>query len=392
MNEKHHKLKKIEPIIASLILISGLAMLGWVITNYIINSNAEKVPFDNRVSAVFYENSENQSSQEEPHEEELNLSIASDGTRIIKRYEIFSDVILTADSNGTTVLVNAQGKKVADTIIITDIGERITATSTSEGVVFENQGRVVSGFMLDDFIFYIDEKGYMTINGYRMISDSSAVPVTTTVVTTTEPVETDEKGKPVTTPPITDDKGNLVTTSIDKTKVTTTSEKQSETKPQTTTVSRPVTTTVTTAGTTNPVTTVKEDDYYTDDEYISEVINLINAQRDKNKLKELKGQISLDKLAQIRAKEISRADSFNHYLADTQLWHSLLDTKNINYYFAGENIAAGQADPKELVDEFIKNPDAKNNILNEDFDCLGVGYSKHKGVYYWTILFISTPK
>lgn len=58
---------------------------------------------------------------------------------------------------------------------------------------------------------------------------------------------------------------------------------------------------------------------------------------------------------------------------------------------AGENIAAGQSSPQEVVEDWMNSPGHRANILDESYTALGVGYYYNSsGLYrsYWVQLFI----
>jgi uncharacterized YkwD family protein len=61
----------------------------------------------------------------------------------------------------------------------------------------------------------------------------------------------------------------------------------------------------------------------------------------------------------------------------------------ISFTAAGENIAAGQATPQEVVQAWMNSPGHRANILNSTYTDIGVGYaaggSEH---YYWVQQFI----
>ncbi|BDG35019.1 CAP domain-containing protein [Saccharococcus caldoxylosilyticus] len=48
----------------------------------------------------------------------------------------------------------------------------------------------------------------------------------------------------------------------------------------------------------------------------------------------------------------------------------------IRYCTAGENIAAGQRTPQEVVNAWMNSPGHRANILNKNFTHIGVGYAK----------------
>jgi len=61
----------------------------------------------------------------------------------------------------------------------------------------------------------------------------------------------------------------------------------------------------------------------------------------------------------------------------------------ISYTTAGENIAAGQTTPEEVVQAWMNSEGHRANILNPNYTAIGVGYVKG-GSYgsYWTQDFI----
>jgi uncharacterized protein YkwD len=62
----------------------------------------------------------------------------------------------------------------------------------------------------------------------------------------------------------------------------------------------------------------------------------------------------------------------------------------IQFSSAGENIAAGQKTPEEVVNGWMNSEGHRANILNGKFTTIGVGYVEG-GSYgsYWTQEFIS---
>ena len=62
--------------------------------------------------------------------------------------------------------------------------------------------------------------------------------------------------------------------------------------------------------------------------------------------------------------------------------------------FVGENIAAGQAFPaKEAVATWMNSEGHKANILNKDYEYIGIGMARNaKGEYYYTQVFARAPR
>lgn len=390
------KMQKYESLIAGTALFIGLALFIGFIVAFIIKSRAELKDFEFKTSSAHWINSSYEGSSYQVHKAKVELSPY--GKEIITSFQLFSGVSITADSKGRTVLVDNENKKIDETVFISDIGNRIVATSTNEGVVFTASGGIVKAFTIDGFAFEIND-GKILIDGFELVSYGKDVIVTTTttvqttttpeVITTTEPetttVETTTTPQIVTTPPphtqpstttSTTTKKTTTTTTTTTTKKTTTTTKATTTKPKTTTTKKTTTKVTTTAA------------YSTDDEFVKEVLRLVNVERKKQGLHELKGLIVLDKAAQIRAVEITGDDkNFSHTRPNGEKWYSVLS--EVSYYpnVAGENLAAGQSTPEMVVNDWMASDDHKENILDPDFNYMGLGYVKYEGYYYWAQLF-----
>lgn len=380
---KLEKLQKYEPVIAGTALFIGLALFAGFIISFVVKTNKDAEQFIIKTSSAFYENS---AYDDYFGEDELDVSVSADGSEIIEKYELYGGVFLTADSSGVTVLVNGEDKHIENAVFVSDDGQRISAVSDEKGVEFINQENKLNEFTLNGHAFAFDGDGFMTIDGYRMISDKAATPVTTTVTataaetTTTEETSTPEETT-TTAPPETTSVSSKETpkpTSATKKPATTTTKATTTEPPKTTTTPKPTTTAI--------------PEYKTDDRFVAEVLKLVNAERKKAGLKELKGMIALDKAAQIRASEITGADeNFSHTRPNGKDWYTVLAERKITYRFAGENLAAGQATPETVVADWMSSSDHKANILDPDFQYMGVGYVEYEGYLYWAQLFISLP-
>lgn len=129
----------------------------------------------------------------------------------------------------------------------------------------------------------------------------------------------------------------------------------------------------------------------TDDEYYKNaVLFWTNLERTRNGFSALRTTDALEAAADTRAVEISR--SFSHTRPNGSKWYSVLSEGGISYSSAAENIAAGQADPCEVVSAWMNSSGHRSNILNSKYNYLGVGYyytsspsSKHDR--HWEQLF-----
>lgn len=122
--------------------------------------------------------------------------------------------------------------------------------------------------------------------------------------------------------------------------------------------------------------------------YVSEVLELVNAERAKVGVKPLELDFSLISAANIRAEEI--CESFSHTRPDESEFSTVLDELNISYYCSGENIAAGSDSAEVTVQQWINSPGHYENIINPAFTQLGVGYYYDKDStyqHYWVQIF-----
>jgi uncharacterized protein YkwD len=88
---------------------------------------------------------------------------------------------------------------------------------------------------------------------------------------------------------------------------------------------------------------------------------------------------------------------FNHYHVDKYgneygdgIAFELMQERGIRYKWAGENIAAGQETPQDVVDAWMNSPDHKANILRPEFTSIGVGFTDETIAShdtYWTQIF-----
>lgn len=152
-----------------------------------------------------------------------------------------------------------------------------------------------------------------------------------------------------------------------------------QTTKATTTTKKPV-------QTTKPAVTTSKPTY--DSSFTSEVLRLVNVERQNAGLSPLGTSTALNQAAQVRANELIQL--FDHKRPDGRSIWTVLDEHNISRTTSGENIAAGQTTPAKVVEEWMNSPGHRANILNASFKQLGVGYAKTNSGYkhHWAQLFI----
>ena len=119
---------------------------------------------------------------------------------------------------------------------------------------------------------------------------------------------------------------------------------------------------------------------------MDEVIRLVNIERNNVGLPSLSKNPTLCQAAQTRANEIIKV--FDHTRPDGTSCFTITDDYNIAWTAIGENIAMGQRTPEEVVKDWMNSPGHKANILNGNYNQIGVGVVQSGGYYYWTQLFI----
>lgn len=124
--------------------------------------------------------------------------------------------------------------------------------------------------------------------------------------------------------------------------------------------------------------------------YAQAVLELVNAERAKNGLNALQLDSALSKVAEAHSKDMATRNFFSHTNPDGLSPFDRIKNAGISYRTAGENIAAGQKTPEQVVEGWMNSEGHRKNILNASFTKMGLGYVKANSGYstYWTQLFI----
>lgn len=126
-------------------------------------------------------------------------------------------------------------------------------------------------------------------------------------------------------------------------------------------------------------------------QYANKVLNLVNAHRAAEGVPALVLDENLCNAANMRSIEMDYGNYFEHARKDGSSCFSVLGQCGItSFRTCGENIAAGQRSPSEVVESWYNSPGHKANMLNAKFTRMGLGYSDSgNGEYgtYWTQLF-----
>ena len=82
----------------------------------------------------------------------------------------------------------------------------------------------------------------------------------------------------------------------------------------------------------------------------------------------------LNKTAKIKACDMVERNYFSHEDPDGRMPWYLFIKMGVNYKYAGENIASGYTDSEneELVEDWMASPTHRKNILNKEYQYMGI--------------------
>lgn len=124
--------------------------------------------------------------------------------------------------------------------------------------------------------------------------------------------------------------------------------------------------------------------------WVTEVVALVNAERQKQGLKPLVNDKHLGQIAVVKANDMIQNGYFEH---QSPIYGHPWDMAGIfDYSFTsfGENIAKNFTSSSSVVDAWLKSTKHRENILKKTYTNIGIACIKGKdGNYYWVQLFSS---
>lgn len=121
----------------------------------------------------------------------------------------------------------------------------------------------------------------------------------------------------------------------------------------------------------------------------NEVIRLVNIERSKAGLQQLKTNWQLSRVARYKSADMANKGYFSHNSPTYGTPFQMMESFGLRFSAAGENIAYGQRTPAEVMRDWMNSSGHRNNILSRSFTEIGVGLAKNKnGVCYWTQQFM----
>lgn len=124
----------------------------------------------------------------------------------------------------------------------------------------------------------------------------------------------------------------------------------------------------------------------TSNNFESEVLRLVNIERKNAGLSPLIASKELDKVAKLKSEDMAIYNYFDHDSPNYGSPFEMMKMFGIKYTAAGENLAKGYKTPESVVSGWMESPGHRKNILNPNFNKLGVGIY-YGDTTYWTQLF-----
>lgn len=125
-------------------------------------------------------------------------------------------------------------------------------------------------------------------------------------------------------------------------------------------------------------------------QFEQEVIELTNEQRSQRGLAPLEIDEDTSGVARTKSADMRDQGYFSHNSPTYGSPFDMLSHYGVSYRGAGENIAAGQQTPEQVVNSWMNSDGHRANILNENFTHIGVGHVEGGSYgHYWTQLFIT---
>ncbi|NLC77053.1 MAG: sporulation protein [Clostridia bacterium] len=124
-------------------------------------------------------------------------------------------------------------------------------------------------------------------------------------------------------------------------------------------------------------------------QFEQQVVDLVNQERAKAGLKPLIHDPQLSQVARLKSQDMANKGYFSHTSPTYGSPFEMMKQYGISYRTAGENIAAGQRTPAQVVAAWMGSSGHRANILNANFTHIGVGYVAGGSYgHYWTQMFV----
>jgi cell division protein FtsL len=102
------------------------------------------------------------------------------------------------------------------------------------------------------------------------------------------------------------------------------------------------------------------------------ILTQVNKEREKIGIAPLVENAELDEIATKRGLDMKEKNYFSHYTPDGKSWNDTFKESGYSYNYAGENLAKGYLDEKELVSDWMSSKLHRENILYTNFENTGI--------------------
>jgi uncharacterized protein YkwD len=119
-------------------------------------------------------------------------------------------------------------------------------------------------------------------------------------------------------------------------------------------------------------------------------MDLVNEERARHGLPPLTADTLLVRAARRHAEDMAAHGFISHTGSDGSDPSQRLDSVGYLWIWVGENVAAGQETPDEVVPGWIRSPAHQANILSPDFVSAGVAVARNPAaeyVTYWAMVY-----
>lgn len=117
------------------------------------------------------------------------------------------------------------------------------------------------------------------------------------------------------------------------------------------------------------------------------ILDYLNEYRQNEKLAPLQISEKLNEAAEIRTLEIVWSGKYNHERPNGTYFHTITNDLNYNIKILGENIAKDKNTPKEVAEYWKESLGSYKNIIDSNYNYVGIGMVKENNITYWTLLF-----
>jgi uncharacterized protein YkwD len=124
-------------------------------------------------------------------------------------------------------------------------------------------------------------------------------------------------------------------------------------------------------------------------------LDLVNAEREANGLRPLEPDTLLVRAARVHADDMARRGVVSHDGGDGSDPSQRVSATGYQWIWVGENLAAGQSRPEDVVGGWMCSDAHRHNILSPDFTSAGVAHAESSvgewGTYWVMVYAASDP-